>query len=157
MKTLSKLSDIEKKREYIRTTKLTPVRDRRRVGPRFGADPAEQRANHTISGSILERIVYQQLLELLGPEGSQWLYKKGLLGGRTFKGGVEIDFVIERFRPLALEIQGAHWHGPTNTWKDTARALALIGEGFDYAEILEWEIWAGDVYLEYRLKEIIGL
>src|SRR3990167_5119553 len=156
LRRFSKLSDLEHKREYFKFKKDAPVRDRRMRGAEAGEDPDEQRAAN-VQGSILERIVYKHLLTLLGTEGWTWQYQYGARGARIFKGGYVLDFVIYSPRPIALEVQGAFWHGPETKWRDIARALSVVADGFEYEEILEWEVWAGDEYLEFRLRQLLGL
>lgn len=157
MKRLNAESPIERKREYTRTKLEKPVRSRRPTPVRFGQDPLEQRASQYVSGSILERIVYQKLSQLLGPEGSRWQFKEGVLNARLFAGGFEIDFVINNPVPIALEVQGAFWHGPAAAFRDVARALVLMGLGYDYVEITETDIISGDEYLEQRLVTLLGI
>lgn len=156
-KRLSQLSSLETQREYLRLTIEKPIRGRRARKIEFGIDPDEQRAVQSVEGSILERIVYKKLLQLIGPEGVSWEFKHGIRGARVFKGGYELDFVIYRPRQTALEVQGAYWHGPVQQYRDVARALAVLSDGFEYAEILEWEIELGDQFLEFRLRQLLGL
>ena len=87
---LFKESDLEHKREYVRHVLDKPIQSRRPLPVRAGEDPLEQRASHSVDGSILERIVYKKLQQLLGPEGVRWQFKKGLLGARQFIGGFEL-------------------------------------------------------------------
>ena len=151
------LSDLEHKREYLRLTKKTPVRDHPDRRERVGEDPNEQRATHKIQGSILERIVYRRLEILLGPEGASWVSQKGLGGARMFKGGYVLDFEIFWPKRIDIEVQGAFWHGPSVSWRDAGRAFAVLADGFEYEEILEWQIWMGDEYLDFCLQQILGI
>ena len=156
-KALDKLSDIEHKREYVRHTLDKPIQSHRPLPVRAGQDPLEQRASQTIQGSILERIVYKKLEQILGPEGHRWKFKQGILGTRQFVGGFEIDFVINNPIPIALEVQGLFWHGPVTAYVNAARALVIMGLGYDYKEILEWEIMNSDEFLEQRIRDICQL
>lgn len=157
MKQLSKYSDIEKKRQYLRLKKRPVIRGRELRYPRVGMDADEQRAAQNIEGSILERIVYKKLQEILGPEGVAWVSQRGIGGGRVFKGGYVLDFVVEQPRRVAVEVQGAFWHGANVEWKDAFRALAVMADGYEYVELLEWEIRAGDQFLEETMRRKIGL
>lgn len=156
IKQMSKLSDLEHRREYLKIQKDAPIRSRRIKKAHIGVDPDEQRAAN-VQGTLLERIIYKKLSQLLGPEGVHWQFQYGIKGARIFKGGFVLDFVIYYPKQTALEVQGAFWHGPEVQYRDVPRALAVLNEGFEYAEILEWEIWAGDQYLEFRLINLLGL
>lgn len=154
---LPKASDLEQQRTYLRTKKKPAIRGRRAFAAHVGEDPNEQRAA-SVEGTILERIVYRRLLYLLGPPGAgSWDYKYGVRNVRIFKGGYELDFLVYRPRMTAIEVQGARWHGPEVKYRDVARALAVLADGYNYEEILEWEIWAGDEYLDFRLRQMLGL
>lgn len=155
---------LRRPREYVKEQITKPRRAARRI-PAVGEDPDEQRAAQGIQGTLLERIVFKRLSSILGPPNIAFIYKYQLgaatgVDARTFIGGTEVDFVVLN-RPsdkqMALEILGAHWHGPAEQYKDTERALKLLALGFDYGEIQEWEIMMGDDYLDRRLSEVIGL
>ena len=156
-RSLPKATDLEHDREYVRLTKRTPIRSHVDRRLRVGEDPYEQRATHKVQGSILERIVYKRLEILLGPEGVSWVSQVGIGGARMFKGGYVLDFEITWPKRVDLEVQGAFWHGPSVTWRDAGRAMAVLADGFEYAEIQEWQIWAGDEYLDFVIKQVLGL
>ena len=154
---------LPRKRDYVARRNVRPRRAAARRAA-VGVDPLEQRAA-SVTGSILERIVFKRLELLVGPANIGFIYKfqLGAVGGtdaRVFLGGFELDFVIlnrPSAKQMALEILGAHWHGPVDFYKDQARALSVLGVGYDYAEIEEWEIMLGDDYLDDRLSYLIGL
>lgn len=148
----------------VTTTPSTgkPIRGRRRLAPVFAPDdPLEPRAAN-VDGSILERVVYKELLAQVGING--FIYKKTELGGRLFRGGIEIDFVVINRHPnVAIEVLGAQWHGPELFWKDAARATIVrslpgITDGMNlrYEEITEAEIRREAQYLEYRIQQLLG-
>lgn len=145
-----------------RKTRVTPIRGRRRFAAEFAPDdPLETRAA-AVEGSILERVVYAELVrQLNGPQG--FIYKKGELGGRLFRGGIEIDFLITARHPnIAIEVLGAQWHGPRQQFQDAARAITVRGlTGEDglkmrYAEIAEHEIRLGADFLQQKISSILG-
>lgn len=150
------------KRDYTKREITRPVRIRRRRGS-VGQDPLEMRAAG-VEGSILERIVFKRLTVLYGPVNIGFIYKYqvGAVSGadaRAFVGGFEMDFVVLN-RPsgkeVALEILGAHWHGPKDQFADQERMLAIMGTGRDYAEIWEYEVMLGDEYLDHRIVQLVG-
>lgn len=145
-----------KSREIIR-----PIRGRRRFRPLGSPDDILDTRAADVEGSILERVVYGELLRQLGLGG--FIYKKGALGARLFKGGIEIDFLVTARHPnVAIEVLGAFWHGPNVQFKDAARALIIRGlPGEDglpmkYIEITEEEIRRGRRPLEVQITKIIG-
>lgn len=150
-------------RDYFKFTNTKPRRNARRDAP-IGMDELEIRADPVV-GSILERIVHKRLRLIWGPPGKAFIFKYGMSGvqgvsdPRAFAGGIEMDFVILN-RPsgkeMALEVQGAHWHGPSDFYADTERALIVEASGRDYREIWEYEIMLGDDYLDNRILELIG-
>ena len=132
----------------------------------IGQERDEQRAAN-VAGSILERIVYQRLSIIWGQPGVDFIYKydlaaaEGTKDARAFVGGIEMDFVIlsrPSNRELALEVQGAHWHGYLDgaVFADTERALIIMASGRDFSEVWEHEIALGDEYLDRRLLDLIG-
>ena len=151
------------RRQYVKREITKPIRGRRRKGAE-GEDPLEQRAA-AVDGSILERIIFKRLTVLVGPADVGFIYKRQVgsapgVNARTFIGGIEIDFLILQ-RPAgkaaALEILGAHWHGPADEYADQERALIILAQGYDYVEIWEYEIMLGDEYLDQRLTDLLGL
>lgn len=147
-------------RRYVRIDILKPRRASKRKAA-IGIDPNEQRAA-AVEGSILERIVYQRLELLVGLGSFDYKKQFGSAAGvnaRVFIGGLEADFVVWRRpgRPLVIEPQGAHWHGPTEFYHDLERAWVFMSQGYDYAEIFEYEVWLGDEYLDHRLAALIGI
>lgn len=150
-------------RDYYKLVNTKARRNARRAAP-LGWDPLDLRGAG-VEGSNLEKIVYKRLTEIWGPEGIAFIYKyaigsaPGVKNARAFAGGVEMDFVILN-RPsgkeMALEVQGAHWHGPSEFYADTERALAIEATGRDYRELWEYEILLGDEYLDMRILQLIG-
>jgi len=141
---------------------IKPIKSRRRFRPvNSPADILEDRATQSVPGSILERVVYAELVRQLGPAG--FIYKHLGLGGRLFRGGVEMDFlVVSRHPNIAIEVQGTYWHGPSVQYKDAARAMTvrgLLGEDglpIRYEEIMEEEIRRDPLWLEQRIRYLLG-
>lgn len=57
----------------------------------------------------LEVMVYQALLRA-GWRKSDIEVQTPILGGRNFRGGQVIDFVVNRPSPLPIEANGNYWH-----------------------------------------------
>lgn len=123
----------------------------------FATDPLELRAYGSPIAddkqrSVLERIVAKRLVVIWGDRGVDWEYQLGIAE-------YSADFAIYN-RPsqkiLVLEVQGAQWHRPMDNYSDSARAMDMIARGYDWTEILEWEIRMGDEYTDQRLIELIG-
>ena len=152
-------------RRWTRVTPLEPVRGHKGRGAPIGLDPLEQRALQGIVAPITERIVYKTLAQMIGPENFIWQFD--IQGGRqvfhsvfvggTLLGGFILDFVIlNRTPPLAIEVQGSYWHGTEGPGRDVARQIAVNQFGFDYAEIWDYQIYAGQQYLEDLILRLLG-
>lgn len=144
-----------------RETLIKPIRGRRRLRPWQAPDDVLEDRAADVPGSILERVVYKELLNQLGSGG--FIFKKGALGARLFRGGIEIDFLVTARHPnIALEVLGAFWHGPNVAHKDAARALVvrgLLGDdglNLQYEEITEAEIRISEAFLETKIRNILG-
>ncbi len=151
------------KRDYVTRRDVRPRRNAFRAAP-VGPDPEEFRMAN-VEGSNLERILYKRLTLLVGEQNVGFIYKfqHGAAAGfdaRAMVGGLEADFIVLN-RPssqgLVLEPQGAQWHGPVDQYHDTDRAYVWIALGYEYAEIMEWEVDMGDEYVDRRLSEILGV
>ncbi len=145
-----------------RTTRKVPIRSRRRLDPVTQPDDILEERAADVDGSILERVVYAELVsQLNGTAG--FIYKKGALGGRLFRGGIEMDFLVTARHPnIAIEVLGAQWHGPSVQFADAARAIVirgLLGEDgipIVYQEINEWEIRMEPQFLEEKISRMLG-
>lgn len=152
--------ELPAEREYITTNVVKPRRNAPREKPqlltglelRAVGSPIPQDIEGGMNRSVLEQIVGKRLEILWGPMGVAWDYQKT-------DAGKFIDFAIYN-RPsgkvLALEPQGAHWHGPDEQYHDLNRILFLLSLGYDFAEIWEYEIIMGDEFLDNRLMQLIG-
>jgi hypothetical protein len=61
-------------------------------------------------GSLPEFLVYQELERRGYDHGVDFTYQSPLMGGRTIKGGVVVDFVFNNPPDLAIGVQGTFWH-----------------------------------------------
>ena len=154
---LNQLGGLNPKRGFQRPSTGAPPRNaRREKAIEFAADPLELRAVGgplgPDEGSVLERIVAKRLSVIWGNYEIDFTWQEPVQDK-------SLDFAIYN-RPsgkvLALEVQGAHWHGPKDFAADTERALFVIANGYDFAEVWEWEIRLGDEYLDARLMSLIG-
>lgn len=150
------------KRDYTKRRITKPRRNAVRSAA-VGQDPEEFRMAN-VEGSNLERIIYKRLTLLVGPQNVGFIYKfqAGAAAGvdaRALRGGIEADFIVLN-RPssqgLVLEPQGAQWHGQVEKFHDVERALIWMSMGYEYAEIMEWEVMLGDEFLDQRLEDLIG-
>lgn len=138
-----------------------PIRSRRVLSGYALEDPLEARAvpKSTFRGSILERIVYKRNLFLFGaPSPRTWSAQRDELGGKNTVGGIAIDFVYFLSQPLlALEVQGAFWHGPGEAYHDASRAFIVQSFGYRYAELLEQDIVSlPDPELDRLILDAVG-
>lgn len=156
-KPLRGLSGVPADRGYIKARVSKPRRNAARPAPiKFAKDPLELRAigSPISEGTVLERIVAKRLSVIWGRLDIAFAFLVPVGMGYN-----PVDFMIYKRpsgRELALEVQGAIWHGPSSRYANVARALDIISTGRDYEEVWEWEIRMGDEFLDTRLLELIG-
>jgi very-short-patch-repair endonuclease len=104
-------------RQPIRRTRTDARRLTEQVPPDF-------------DGSEPEFFIFRALERRGMVRGVDFVFQSSFLGGRTRRGGVDVDFLI--FSPrLGIEVQSAFFHTRTSTQRanDNLRRLALEGQG----------------------------
>jgi hypothetical protein len=91
--------------------------------------------------SLTEWFVYWALDKLLGPEGIDWDYQSGFLGGRHVPGGAVVDFVV--YQPvynIGIRVQTFYFHLAANSYKqfyDFEQKLNLEQNGLRVIDVYE--------------------
>lgn len=81
-------------------------------------------------GSEPEFFIFRALQRRGMVEGVDFIFQSSFLGGRTRRGGVDVDFLV--FSPrVGIEIQSAFFHTRTSTQRatDALRRIALESNG----------------------------
>ena len=111
----------------------------------------QQQGRHRIQGkqaSDLEWRVYQALLRA-GFNATQIQFQVGFMGGRHFRGGVIVNFVIETAPlPTIVEVNGEYWHEGRFEAEDTVQRMNLeqnIGDQFQIVDLWANQLQSDDM------------
>lgn len=70
------------------------------------------------------------IAQALADAGLEFEYQYDFNGGRSFRGGQVIDFVVyEGGQKTAIRVQGSHWHSKKEEAADTLEKIALEQSG----------------------------
>lgn len=106
--------------------------------------------------TIPEMVVYDWLEE----RNHQFVYQGEFGGGRSIRGGIVPDFVVNWYgKGLVLRVQGEYWHNlPGQKEKDLAQAILMMGQyinGLQVAAVVD--IWEDDLYKRLRLTMTMAM
>ena len=106
-------------------------------------DVTTQPQRRLIQGKVasdLEWRVYQALLRA-GYDEAQIQFQVGFMGGRNFRGGVIVDFLVGTVPvPTIVEVNGEYWHEGKFEAEDHTQRLGLIQELGDSVQIVDlWQ------------------
>jgi len=97
----------------------------------------EQQGIFSIQGKRANRLevrVYEALLRA-GYGATQIQFQVGLLGGRHFRGGVVVDFVVDtKPLPTIIYVNSRYWHSgelAADDWIDKRRLIDELGMWFN--------------------------
>ena len=107
-------------------------------------------------GSVPEYLTYEALVKAGKRPGFDFTYQSPLMGGRTQKGGVVIDFEFSDPPDLAINVQGVYFHyqfGTETGARDKMVRAQLAGNGVTLVFIDEDDILEDvDYYVEAALR-----
>lgn len=98
-----------------------------------------------IRGTAPEMLVY----DWLERKRLRFEFQSSQFGGRKIRGGIVTDFVVwVGLRPLAIMVQGMHWHtSATARAKDALTILRLLHTTYGGSKfIAAVEAWENDIY-----------
>jgi len=86
----------------------------------------------TWEGSLPEFVAYEAFIRAGKQPGLDFTYQSQLMGGRSDKGGVIIDFLFSNPPDLAVNVQGVYYHyniGMDQMARDTMARSQMAGLG----------------------------
>jgi len=103
-------------------------------------------------GSINEQNVYTAL----GRAKIDFAFQVPLDGGRNVRGGQVVDFIVYvPPRPIALYVQGKHWHGGKMALDDEYKHNRAQQMGFETMDITEDESASVKLVTQWIRKNIL--
>lgn len=90
--------------------------------------------------------------------GATFVYQKGILGGRSYAGGIVADFLVEEPSQLIIQIQGTHWHyelGHRIMINDALQRAVIEAEGTEVINIDEEDAMSSPLF--YTKEALLGI
>lgn len=99
----------------------------------------EEEAKGVINGRPAASILEWRVAKALWSMGRSFAYQYPLFGGRSVRGGIVIDFLVEAApNYIPLEVQGERWHTGQFA-SDERRRIALIEATLNTTVLFVWE------------------